>query len=345
MKRALINVSWVIPLVLGLVFSFVVSPVQAQKGEEEVKGLLRLLELGSPISYRNLTIVPIHARQIKDRTDYVTLDEAARNGYITITEIEGGRVPQAKVKNNSTHYIYLMAGEILTGCKQDRLVGEDLLLGPKREVVLPVYCSERGRWTSVSKEFMSFDAAVVPELRAMIQSKASQGAIWRNIGRQHAYLSVEAPTGALQEVYKDEKSKRAMEGYIANFERVPQLEKDTIGVAVGIGDEVVSIDIFANHQLFSELWPKLLRSYAMGAIQTKVETSDVTREKAKELLNKIYRASYERRPALDLGEEIQMSSPEITSYALVYRGSVVHLSLFPTEGVKGPIFPRIPVIE
>lgn len=345
MKRVLIKVSWVLVLIFGLVFSFAVSLVQAQRGEEEIKELLRVLELGAPISYRNLTVIPIHARTIKDLTDYVTLDEAVRKGYIIVTEIEGGRVPQVKVENNSDHYIFLMAGEILTGCKQDRLVGKDLLLGPKREAVLPVYCSERGRWRSVSKDFASFEAAAIPELRNMIQSEASQSAIWNNINKQHSRLRVEAPTGALQEAYKDEKTRHTMEGYVTNLERIPHLAEDTVGVAVGIGDEIVSIDIFPNHQLFSELWHKLLRSFAMGAIQTKAETSDITREKAKELLNKIYRASYERKPSLDLGEEITMSSSEITSYALIYRGSVVHLSLFPTEGIKGPVSPKIPVIE
>ena len=139
--------------------------------------------------------------------------------------------------------------------------------------------------------------------------------------------------------------KRRNRRWIAKLERIPELAKDTVGVVVGIGEEVVSIDIFLNHHLFSELWPKLLRSYAMGAIQAKAETPEVTREKAKELLNKIYKASYERRRGLDLGEEITMSSPEIISFALVYKGSVVHLSLFPSDGVKGQGFPRIPVIE
>jgi len=345
MKRTFIEGKRIFPLVFALAFFLAVPPAQAGKGEKEIVELLRLLELGAPISYRNLTIVPIHSRTINDRTDYVTLDEAVRKGYITITEVEGGRVPQARVENKSSHCIFLMAGEMLTGCKQDRLVGKELLLGPKREVILPVYCSEHGRWTSVSKRFEPFEAAAIPEVRKMIQGKASQDAIWKNIGEQHARLGVKAPTGALKEAYKDEKTKRAMEGYVANLERIPELAEDTVGIVVGIGDEIVSIDIFFNHQLFSKLWPKLLRSYAMGAIQTKAKTSEVTREKAKELLNKVYRASYERRQALDLGEEIMMSSPEITSLALVYKGSVVHLSLFPSDGVKGQIFPRIPVIE
>lgn len=345
MKRTLIEGKYFFLLVLALVFFLAVPSARAEKGEKEIMELLRLLELGAPVSYRDLTIVPIHSRTVIDRTDYVTLDEAVRKGYITITEVEGGRVPQAKVVNKSIYHIFLMAGEMLTGCKQDRLVGKDILLGPKREVILPVYCSESGRWTSVSKQFEAVEATAIPELRKMIQGEASQADIWNNIGRQHAKLGVKARTGALKDAYKDEETKQAMEGYVTNLERIPELAKDTVGVVVGIGDEIVSIDIFLNHHLFSKLWPKLLRSYAMGAIQTKAETSDVTREKAKELLNKIYRASYERRQALDLGEEITVSSPEITSFALVYKSSVVHLSLFPTEDVKGSGFPRIPVIE
>ncbi|MDH5174478.1 MAG: hypothetical protein OEW43_04385 [Elusimicrobiota bacterium] len=345
MKSTFIEGKWIFPLIFALAFFLAVPLARAEKGEKEITELLKLLELGAPISYRNLTIVPIHSRTVKGLTDYVTLDEAVRKGYITITEVEGGRVPQAKVVNKSRHHIFMMAGEMLTGCKQDRLVGKDILLGPKSEVILPVYCSERGRWTSVGKQFKALDTAAIPELRRMIQEEASQGEIWSNIGKQHAKLGVKANTDALREVYEHEETKKEMDSYVARLERIPQLTEDTVGVVVGIGEEVVSIDIFLNHHLFAELWPKLLRSYAMGAIQAKDETPEVTREKAKELLNKIYKASYARRQGLDLGEEITMSSPEITSFALVYRSSVVHLSLFPTEGVKGSALPRIPVIE
>lgn len=347
MVRKLISASVVLFLIFSLSSPFGIAPARAQKGEKEVIDLLEHIELGAPFNYRNLTIVPIYARKIKDRTDYVSLDEALRRGYIVITEIGGGRVPQVKVKNKSNRYVFLMAGEILTGCKQDRLVGSEILLGPKgKEIILPVYCSERGRWALTGREFESFGAAAAPDLRAMVQFEVGQWAIWDEIDRESKALRVRSGTGALADTFRNEKVKKEVDRYVERLIEIPKLDKDVVGVAVGVGEKIVSVDVFANPDLFFALWPKLLRSYALSAIQIEGKRAEITQGQVKKLLNNIYKARYERKDGLDLGEEITMSTSQITSFALVWRGGVVHLSLFPTKAIKGLEMPgRVPVID
>ncbi len=312
----------------------------------EIQEYLKTLEIGDSFNYRNLTIIPIYAKTFRDKTDYLTLDEAMSKGYLTITELEGGRVPQVKLKNDSDHYILVVAGEMLKGCKQDRLVGRDGLISPKKEVILPVYCSERGRWSSVSNKFESGMSQAEPHLRGMLYSRKNQDTIWGGIRNSASGLGVNSSTEALQEIYRDEKVSRKISNYTERLENIPRLEEDAVGVVVGLGDKVVGIDIFANPSLFAKLWSKLLRSYAVSAISEENLKGVITKEQAKKILNEIYRVEFSRQSGLDLGEDLQANVAGMICSALVYRGNVIHFAAF--CGEKESIQKRdirIPIIE
>lgn len=346
-------------MMFGLVLCLATT-AQAQKVmpviESEVDELIRDLRLGEPVYYRNLTIIPIYLTRIKGVPNYLTLDEALRKRFVTITEVNGGQVPQVKVDNNSDRIIFFMSGEIITGGKQDRFVGEDLLLGPWRKgVILPVYCSERGRWTFTSDKFASDEIIAAPSLRQKILEKKEQGEIWDGVREESRKLGVSSSTEAFKDVYKAENVEKEMSSYIKKFELVPQLHRNTIGVAVGVHGRIVAIDIFSNPALFARLWPKLLKSYALNAFGPELKKLwwDA-RGETKAMLNKIYRAGENRWNGLDLGETIKITVDNITASALVFERNVVHLSVLAPEVViyrKGeinspPIPPdTIPVIE
>lgn len=319
--------------------------------ESEIEEHLRTLEIGSPFNYRNLTIVPVYAKTVKDKTDYITLDEAVNKGYITITELDGGRVPQVRLRNNSDHYILLVAGEILTGCRQDRLVGRDALIGPKsKDIILPVYCSEHGRWTYKNQYepyFLSEGSQAMPLLRGQIYAQKSQSAIWNGIAKHSRKLSVRSESGALQDVYRNRDVRERIQTYVDKLEDFPRLEEDAVGVVVGVGDKIIGIDLFANPGVFNSLWPKLLKSYAALAISEEGQRGTLTQRQAKEMLNEVYRLKFSRQQGLDLGEELQASTSGMICSSLVYRLSVVHLGAFPTDGefTRGSKDTRIPLIE
>lgn len=339
MKTIILIIAFAI-LCLGL------FPALAGTGDE-VQTFMKTLELGNAIYYRNLTIIPIYAKEIKDKTDYVTLDNAVKNGYITITELNSGSVPQVKVRNISENYIYLMCGEILTGCKQNRLVGEDVLLMPNgKEIIVPVYCVEQGRWSFDTDRFQTEKTAVEPDIRKMAYERQSQGEIWRGVSKSLCAMNVESRTSSYQDMYKSREFETRSKEYIERFENIPEFTKDAVGVAVGIGDEIVAIDIFCNNNLFNNLWPKLLKSYIANALYREGEKAGITPQDVKELLKIVNRANFNYEEGLDLGETIKAKLPELTTGGLVYRGSVIHLSILPSgEEKKIRDETRIPVIE
>lgn len=338
----------IICALMSLLLLFGLVTVNFSYAESEIEEHLKTLEIGSPFNYRNLTIVPVYAKSINDKTDYVSLDEAVNKGYITISELDGGRVPQVRLKNNSGHYILLVAGEILTGCRQDRLVGRDALIGPKsKDIILPVYCSEHGRWTSKGTSFDVESSQAEPLLRGKIYARESQSAIWEGIAGYSQKLSVRSESGALQDVYRDKDVKEKIQTYVEKLEDFPRLEEDAVGVVVGLGDKIIGVDIFASPGIFVSLWPKLLKSYAALAIAEESLRGTLTQKQAKDMLNEVYRAEFSRQQGLDLGEDLQAGTRGMVCSALTYHSSVVHLGVFPTdtEFSRGSQDSRIPLIE
>jgi hypothetical protein len=297
----------------------------------EMKELIESLEVGDPVYYENLTIIPVYSRHIRDYTDYATLDEALAKGWLEVTEVEAGRVPQVKVTNHSHNPVFIMGGEILTGCRQDRLVGRDALLRPRaRNVIVPVYCVEKGRWNYESPTFQSRKNLGTPVLRAEGQ-KASPGAqaeIWDRVSVTCDRVGMAGGSERFQKAYESEEVRRETAAIEKRLEIVPRLCPDAIGVVIGVADGISSVDIFANPGVFRNLWPKLLKSSALAAV-CRDGGGGVDQSEAVSFLRRLHGKRLLMRPAIDLGFELSVVDREVNVNALVYRDAIIHLAAFP----------------
>ncbi|MDP2922141.1 MAG: hypothetical protein Q8O30_00265 [Candidatus Omnitrophota bacterium] len=310
-----------------------VNSVFAQEGKE-VKALIEALEVGDSIYYENLTIIPVYTNKLKDRTSYTTLDEALKYHWLEVTELEGGQVPQVRLTNLSDKYIYIMGGEIITGCKQDRLVGRDVLIGPKsKNIVVPVYCVEQGRWTYQSDKFYSKEKLGTWDLRAQGQmaEQSSQSNIWHKVSRINKSMNVQSHSDAYQAAYDSEPVRQKIAGFECRMQNIPQLHTDTVGVIVAVGEKIVSVDIFANPSLFKKIWPKLLKSSALAAISSDTAGS-VSQEEAAEFLRNLHDKDFVQKSAVSLGAEFSAIDDEVNANVLTYRSAVIHLAGFSQEG-------------
>lgn len=319
----------------------------------EVKVLIGSLETGEPVYYENLTVIPIYSSHLKDLTKYITLEEALMNKWLTIKELEGGNVPRVTLTNLSDKYIYIMGGEVITGCKQDRIVGRDVLIGPKsKNIVVPVYCVEQGRWDYQSNEFYSKENLGTHNLRAEAQRADSQAQsnIWDEIAKVSRKMGVDSSTNAYQDMYEDKEVRQKIIRIEEKMQNVPQLKEDTIGVVVGVGGKIISVDIFVNSDIFKKMWPKLLKSSALSAASSEVEGS-VTRQDAGEFLRLLHGKKYVQKPAIDLGVELSSLDEDVNVNALAYRNVIIHLSGFPqgkmsSNGqIERDVERRIPVMR
>ncbi len=307
-----------------------------------VQSLVKQLELGRPVSHGNLTVIPVYRGKFQDRTDYVTMEDALAKGWIIITEIEGGRVPQVKISNVSKQMIFLMGGEILTGCRQDRILASDILLAPgTRDLLAPVYCVEHGRWSATSSHFTSKKNLGTPEMRAKAQKKSpsAQSEIWAGIAEQNRKMDVASPTEAYQEAFDKEENQAVIQRIENKMNTIPRLQYDAVGVIIGLRGELVSVDIFANPGLFAEQWPKILRSSALSSIGGRGKSA-LDRSRAAEFLKSFLDRTYRRQAGADLGYEYTSTASDIHILALSYRGRVVHLSAFPQEEDRIKVWER-----
>ena len=113
---------------------------------------------------------PVVAAHSHDTQEFLTLDEGLRSGEVIVTESgsvqplmrrrrtrrsrSGAQVNQLVLVNNSKRPLILLAGEIVTGGKQDRVIGKDRIIPAESDPVdLGVFCVEPGRWTGSSDRF------------------------------------------------------------------------------------------------------------------------------------------------------------------------------------------------
>jgi hypothetical protein len=301
----------------------------------EVAEFIETLQVGEPVQYENLTVFPVYTSERCYQVNLMTLDEALEGKALKITEVEGGRVPQVEVTNLSNSYVYLMGGEILTGCRQDRIVGRDVLLGPRhKDVIVPVYCVEQGRWTYESDQFYSKQNLGTAGLRAEAQkgSDLAQSKIWSEVSDLHVRGGRAGET-RFQEVFESEAAKRQIAVVEETMAEVPRLFPEAVGVVIGLGDQIVSADVFAAPNVFRPLWPKILRSAALATVGRK-DRGTVNQEEAVRFLRGLHDKHYAERPAVDLGSELAAADSEVNVNALVYPEHVFHLAAFPEGPVK-----------
>jgi len=259
-------------------------------------------QVHDPIIYSNLALFPVTASYQHDTRGYLTLDEGLRSGEVEVTELGaallrrrpggpsqgGAQVNTLALINHSKRPLILLAGEIVTGGKQDRVISKDRVVPPGAEPLpLDVFCVEPGRWHGASHAFVGQSFMAAPKVREKAAVAKNQQEVWAatdqvrsgvaagtggevpasraqaELGRSSSYAQLENSevfkrriddaSGALQRDYE-----RALRGALRG--------KDVVGVVVAINGEVVWADLFADSNLFQRYWPKLLRSYVVEAM-------------------------------------------------------------------------------
>jgi hypothetical protein len=304
---------------------------------DEVAGV----RIGAPVTFKNMTVFPLLGGD-GTAVDYLTLDEALAQKLAAITEVsEGGSVPELKFVNSGDKKVFLLDGEELVGAKQNRILNLSIMVPVGKTLVVPVSCVEAGRWHHRSREFSSAPRAHYAEGRArkMAQVSASmkasgrrtsnQGEVWNHINEKFSRFGSSSPTSAMSDIYEQQSMR--LEDYVRSFAPAG----DQVGAVFAIEGKVVGLELFDSPETLQKLFPKLLRSYGLDALDRarsdSVETRAYpipTKAKAAAFLRKVTMAKEEEFPALGEGQDLRLTGPRLTGAALVVNDRVVHLSAF-----------------
>ncbi len=227
-------------------------------------------------TYENLRLYPIKARQSFTDTfykvgNYLSLKEALEKKKVIITEqLGGGAVNTLTIENISNDTIMIMAGEVITGGKQNRIVGKDLVLLPHSgKIDLSVYCVEAGRWENAStgtNQFQGYFNVGSMGLRKVVDKKQDQGAVWAKVDSINLLNSTGNSTKTYTGINSSEDFTKKLKAYTDFFKEKILAEQNVIGVVVVSGNKVLGCDMFATTDLFKNNFENLLASYATDAI-------------------------------------------------------------------------------
>jgi hypothetical protein len=298
------------------------TPPGKQEGE------WRLLE---PVSYENLTIFPVVSSSGYDTSAFLTLEDGLSSGEVTVREqgadviyrnrdgsrpvvqnYGGPSVNQLVLVNHSKRPLLLLAGELVSGGKQDRVIGRDRIVAPFGEPLpLNVFCVEHGRWSSGS-QFNEAKTIVHPSVREQAAVKQKQGDVWAAVTggslapraanapapqvtttELDAAIQSEAPTQSYSKIYESRRVSSSVETVVNEIQR--RFRKETsglkgervVGVVVAYGGEVAWSDVFASDELFNHYWGKLLRSYAVEAVARPTLREKASADDAREFLRRL----------------------------------------------------------
>ena len=279
-------------------------------------------ELGEARSFGGLTVVPLFA-DAEPSVEYVGLDEAVAGGVVVSEVSDAGAVESLLVANPLGTAVLLYEGEELAGAKQNRVLERSILVGAGSKIEIPAKCVEAGRWAYRSRRFAPAPRAAYPELRRLRHDLGvpSQRQVWAEVDAKAARLEAVSPTRAVEELY--ERRAASLDAYL---QALPRLDGQA-GAIVGIAGELVCLDYVSRSEVFAGLYLKLLRGYALSAIERPLDRP-LRRRHLGRFLGELELAARERRPAVGLGEEGALTGYAVGS-ELVVEGEVVALSAFP----------------
>lgn len=321
-------------------------PPKPISGGSEFSRLIAETRVGESQSYKSLLVYPLFTSN-RARRGYWTLDQALAKELIRISEKGGGSVPELLVENQSDEPVFLLAGEIVTGGKQNRVISQDILLAPRSGPIgLGVFCVEHGRWTQQTRYFGAEKELAHGALREQLNAPAvSQSMVWQEVARKADAVAAGVPneTQYLGKIYESREVRKDLDEYT----RAIVWTQDANGMAVVIAGRIVGVELFGDSETFSNLRDKLLRSYAVDAIEASGSVKFAANRGAVErFLRNAQRAQLSPKETIGIGRLFGVNGAGIYGSALFWHEQtsahgVVHASLFAASRVEesAPIVP------
>jgi ARG and Rhodanese-Phosphatase-superfamily-associated Protein domain len=327
-----------------------------------------------PITRGNLSLFPIVGGAEANTAPLLTLDEGLRAGAVVVTEagsLQGllrpgthyqrntaGEVNRLVLVNNSDRPLLLLAGEVVTGGKQDRVIGVDRLVPPKSEPIdLSVFCVEPGRWVASSEHFGSMNSAMAqPSVRMPAMSAHDQLQVWNHVASANAGIAAAAPqadpaiggTTSYAKVMQNPEVEKKVASVAANYDGLlHELRKvGAKGVVVAVNGRITWADVFASTDLLEKYWQKLVRSYAAESLTNAGDGAHADQKSAQAFLDQLQgrREVSETEPGVFRRTEITGDGFKVFTLTSLWRKEdyTVHLAKMSFQEV---IYPDVRPLE
>ena len=296
------------------------------------------LKIGDPDHFGGLTVFPLAAPG-RGNVQYLLLEEGLRAGLVTVREVhESGSVPDLAVVNRSDAPVLIIDGEELVGAKQNRIANLSLLVPALCTTIIPVSCVEAGRWDHSGSDFsvterVQFSRGRASRLRSVHHQMrlsgarhSDQGAVWDAIEEKADRMNAHSPTRAMSEIY--ERHGKTLDEYVENLAAA----RGQNGALFAIGENHFGLDFFDRPDDFAHFFPKLVRSYAIDAMDRPGTRAPASGEAAHGFLGRLREGAFDAHPAAALGQDVGIVARDAIAGALVVDGTTLHLTAFSDRG-------------
>jgi hypothetical protein len=246
-------------------------------------GSFELTSVGESISgpyiHKNLTVYLIHGKDQLTGKMPITLEEALERRTMTVHET--GDVNELQVENTSDkEEVYIQAGDIVKGGRQDRVLAVDLVV-PARSGKMPIdsFCVESGRWSRRGNEpnarfDSSTETIATKDLKLAAKQSKNQSQVWEHVEQAKEKLTASTNTNvasnasqsSLPLALENQQVVSSAAEYKKALSDIVKGKPDVIGFVFAINGEINSADVYGSSALFLKLWPRLLKATAVEAV-------------------------------------------------------------------------------
>lgn len=299
-----------------------------------LKNMLENLNTFPAEIHENMTVIGVNISE-KNNSDLMSLEIGLNLGLVEISEVdENGSVNEVKIINKAVTPLLLIDGEEIIGSKQNRIINSTIIIPAKSEKIIPVSCTEAGRWNYNSTKFhyskhMANSRVRRDKLISVSQSlkreksfRSNQNKVWSNIREIQDELEVDSTTNALHDSFVQRSYD--IESYKKSF----TIHENQNGLIVYINGELVGFEIMYNSRRYKEYHDKIIESYILDAISKKGEEFNKELIDEDSFLNMIKKSEFESYDSVGLGVDYRIDTDNLSGSAVIYNNKVVNASFF-----------------
>jgi hypothetical protein len=150
--------------------------------------------------------------------------------------------------------------------------------------------------------------------------QADQSTVWFSVGETLTSLSIHSQTCDMSAAYEAHRDRIA--DMVASVEFFPS----AAGLAVAIGERIVSLDVFLNPQICGKTWRRIVRGCALDALHSKGRGCRVTADHVRGLWSRAVQADWIEVAPVGIGEEYRATVDQWSASVLSLGGELVHAS-------------------
>lgn len=282
--------------------------------------------LGEPVFLRNLIIYPIKNGSAKEETDIATIDDNLGANKGRFCELEVPDVNRIVFDNKGELPVLMIDGEEITGSLQNRIIARSTLIKAHTHSSIRVVCAEEGRWKKIGGFRTGYCS--YPKIRSILATSLQknfdiQREVWQEIERKLTVTRSKSQTSSMHEIYDNlgDEIDRYLEGF-------QNLNHHTIGFIGTAGNQILGCDIFGSSDIYQRFENKLLRSYALDAIEHLQKSSKLP--EAKLFMDEI-ELTLNNIELMNRDGHHRLKGRRFSGQMLIYKKTPLHISAFPSS--------------